>query len=101
MIIRIWEARVAPKQMSELCAVIQSEMLPELAGLDGYLGGELLRSLPDSAHRVLVVTRWRDEEALRAYAGPAWTKRPIWSQTEPSYLEQPPEVAHFTVVSTR
>lgn len=31
MIIRIWEARVAPKQMSELCAVIQSEMLPELA----------------------------------------------------------------------
>ncbi|MCX4744573.1 antibiotic biosynthesis monooxygenase [Kitasatospora sp. NBC_01287] len=100
MIIRIWEAQVAPRMMSDFCAVIQSEMLPELNGLDGYLGGELLRSLPDSAHRVLVVTRWRDEPALRAYAGPMWAMRPVWSENELTYLEHPPEVRHYTVVST-
>ncbi|MFF7636201.1 antibiotic biosynthesis monooxygenase family protein [Kitasatospora sp. NPDC008050] len=100
MIVRIWEARVAPKLVTEFCAVIQSEMLPQLAGLDGCLGGELLRSLPGGPHRVLVVTRWRDEEALRGYAGPAWAKRPVWSDEQQTYLEQPPEVAHFTVLSS-
>ncbi|MGF1429798.1 antibiotic biosynthesis monooxygenase family protein [Kitasatospora sp. LaBMicrA B282] len=101
MIIRIWEAQVAPKLMSEFCTVVQSEMLPLLVGLDGYLGGELLRSLPDSTHRVLVITRWRDEEALRGYAGPMWAKRPVWSDSEEGYLEHPPEVAHFTVLSSQ
>ncbi|WP_051969725.1 antibiotic biosynthesis monooxygenase family protein [Kitasatospora azatica] len=99
MIVRIWEARVAPKLVGDFCAVIQSEMLPQLAGLDGYLGGELLRSLPDSTHRVLVITRWRDEEALKAYAGPMWAKRPVWSDTEQTYLTHPPEVSHFSVIS--
>lgn len=100
MIVRIWEARVAPKLVTEFCAVIQSEMLPQLVGLDGYLGGELLRSLPVSTHRVLVVTRWRDEEALRGYAGSTWAKQPAWSDEEQAYLEHPPEVAHFTVLSS-
>ncbi|GAB2718463.1 antibiotic biosynthesis monooxygenase family protein [Kitasatospora kifunensis] len=100
MIVRIWEARVAPKLVSEFCAVVQSELLPPLVGLDGYLGGELLRSLPGGTHRVLVVTRWRDEEALRGYAGPMWAKRPVWSDDEQAYLEHPPEVAHFTLLST-
>jgi hypothetical protein len=48
---------------------------------------------------VLVITRWRDEESLKAYAGPMWAKRPVWSDTEQTYLAHPPEVSHFTVVS--
>ncbi|GAA1245741.1 hypothetical protein GCM10009665_40730 [Kitasatospora nipponensis] len=100
MIVRIWEARVAPKAVAEFCALLRADVLPKLTGLDGYLGGELLRSLPDNTHRVLLVTRWRDEEALRAYAGPLWALRPVWSQDELGFLDHPPEVSHFTVVST-
>jgi Antibiotic biosynthesis monooxygenase len=100
MIVSIWEAQVAPRMAAELCALLRAEVLPKLVGLDGYLGGELLRSVPDSTHRVLVVTRWRDEEALRGYAGPLWTMRPVWTETELGYLEHPPEVSHFAVVST-
>jgi heme-degrading monooxygenase HmoA len=101
MIVRIWEAQVAPKLVAELCAVLQTEVMPQLVGLDGYLGGELLRSVPDRTHRVLVVTRWRDEEALRGYAGPSWAMRPVWPEGEVSYLEQPPEVSHFTVLTSQ
>ncbi|WP_181442559.1 antibiotic biosynthesis monooxygenase family protein [Streptomyces tateyamensis] len=100
MIVRIWEARVAPTLVAEFCTVLRTQLMPQLDGLDGYLGGELLRSLPDSTHRVLVVTRWRDEEALRAYAGPMWSLRPVWSDTEQGYLEHPPSVAHFSVLSS-
>ncbi|TQF01350.1 hypothetical protein E6W39_02745 [Kitasatospora acidiphila] len=101
MIVRIWEAQVAPKMVAELCAVLQAQVMPQLVGLDGYLGGELLRSLPDSTHRVLVVTRWRDEEALRGYAGPMWAMRPVGSEGELGYLEHPPEVSHFSVLTSQ
>ncbi|MFE0461391.1 antibiotic biosynthesis monooxygenase family protein [Kitasatospora sp. NPDC058965] len=100
MIVRIWEAQVAPKLVAEFCTVLRTRMMPELEGLDGYLGGDLLRSLPDSTHRVLVVTRWRDEEALRAYAGPMWALRAVFSDTEQEYLEHPPEVSHYTVLGS-
>lgn len=99
MIVRIWEAKVSPRSLGEFCAMLTSEVLPQLDGLDGYLGGELLRSLPGGSHRVLMVTRWRDEEALRRYAGPMWAIRPVWAETELNYLEHPPEVSHFTVLS--
>jgi hypothetical protein len=101
MIVRIWEAQVAPKMVPEFCAVLQAQVMPQLVGLDGYLGGELLRSIPDSTHRVLVVTRWRDEESLRGYAGPMWEMRPVWPEDQFDYLDHPPAVAHFTVLTSQ
>ncbi len=95
MIVRIWEARVASRLVNEFCAMLRAEVMPQLDGLDGYLGGELLRSLAGGTRRVLMVTRWRDEQALRGYAGPMWAIRPVWSENELTYLEHPPEVSHF------
>ncbi|MFI9271432.1 antibiotic biosynthesis monooxygenase family protein [Kitasatospora sp. NPDC052896] len=100
MIVRIWEAKVIPGQVGEFCTLLATKVMPQLVGLDGFLGGELLRAVPDSSHRVLVVTRWRDEEALRGYAGPMWAIRPVWSDSDISHLEHPPEVSHFGVVTT-
>ncbi|BAJ31931.1 MULTISPECIES: antibiotic biosynthesis monooxygenase family protein [Kitasatospora] len=101
MIIRIWEAQVAPQRADAFCARLAASVLPGLDAWDGFLGGELLRACSDGDHRVRMITRWRDEEALRAYAGPMWRIRPVWSEGELHELEHPPTVAHFHSLSRR
>jgi hypothetical protein len=48
-----------------------------------------------------MITRWRDEDALRAYAGPMWRIRPVWAEHELNYLEHPPTVHHFSSLCAR
>ncbi|MFJ4667879.1 antibiotic biosynthesis monooxygenase family protein [Kitasatospora purpeofusca] len=98
MIIRIWAGQVMAGHIEEFCEVLTSEVLPQLGRTEGCLGGELLRSVTEGGHRVLVVSRWRDEAALLGYAGPMWRIRPVWSEGELRYLAHPPEVTHFTPV---
>ncbi|MFC9331459.1 antibiotic biosynthesis monooxygenase family protein [Kitasatospora sp. NPDC057015] len=100
MIVRIWAAQVLTGHVDEFCALLAAEVLPGLAQADGCLGGELLRSMTDDGHRVLVVTRWRDEDALRGYAGPMWRIRPVWAEGELRYLAHPPEVTHYRPLAT-
>lgn len=100
MIVRIWAGQVLAGRLEEFCAHLAAQVLPQLGRTDGCLGGELLRPVSEEERRVLVVTRWRDEEALRGYAGPMWRIRPVWSEGELSYLAHPPEVTHFLQVTT-
>ncbi|MEV4556889.1 antibiotic biosynthesis monooxygenase [Kitasatospora sp. NPDC049285] len=99
MIIRIWEAHVSPRRVEEFCARLAATVLPEIGRRDGCLGGELLRAVADGDHRVQMITRWRDEDALRAYAGPMWRIRPVWSEGELNDLEHPPTVVHYRELS--
>lgn len=98
MIVRIWEAKVLPRLVDEFCAKLDAEVVPALRDTDGFEGAELLRSVTDDDHRVLVVTRWRDVAAVQAYAGPMWRIRPVWAEGELGYLEHPPSVSHFEPV---
>ncbi|MFG3053182.1 antibiotic biosynthesis monooxygenase family protein [Kitasatospora sp. NPDC048239] len=100
MIIRIWAGQVTAGRIEEFRSLLTSRVIPELVRTDGCLGGELMQSVTDDGHRVLVVSRWRDEAALRGYAGPMWRIRPVWSEGELRYLAHPPEVTHFTPIPT-
>ncbi|MBO1415846.1 antibiotic biosynthesis monooxygenase [Streptomyces sp. FH025] len=99
MIVRIWAGQVSADRIEEFCAHLANQVIPQLGQTDGCFGGELLRSVTEGGHRVLVVSRWRDEEALRGYAGPMWRIRPVWSEGELHYLAHPPEVTHFMPVA--
>ncbi|MER7752324.1 antibiotic biosynthesis monooxygenase family protein [Kitasatospora sp. NPDC097643] len=100
MIVRIWAGQVMTGRLEEFCALLTTQVLPQLGRTDGCLGGELLRSVTEDGHRVLVVSRWRDEAALRGYAGPMWRIRPVWSEGELRYLAHPPVVSHFMPIVT-
>ncbi|GAB7185602.1 hypothetical protein ATKI12_5433 [Kitasatospora sp. Ki12] len=100
MIVRIWAGQVPAGRIEEFCAHLAAQVLPQLGRTDGCLGGELLRPVSEeNGNRVLVVSRWRDEDALRGYAGPMWRIRPVWSEGELRYLAHPPEVTHFLQVT--
>ncbi|MEU9129477.1 antibiotic biosynthesis monooxygenase [Kitasatospora sp. NPDC048540] len=95
MIVRIWEAHVAPGRADAFCRQLEEEVLPQILATDGCLGGELMRAVVEGDHRVLMITRWEGEDALFAYAGRMWRIRPVWAEGELNYLEHPPKVAHY------
>ncbi|PWI41887.1 antibiotic biosynthesis monooxygenase family protein [Streptomyces sp. ICBB 8177] len=96
MIVRVWEAPVVPGLMGEFCAMMAADVVPPIRQVDGCLGAELLCSTDPQEPRVLLVSRWRDEAALRGYAGPMWRVRPVWAEQELRYLLRAPRVSHFT-----
>jgi len=101
VIVRMWEARVAPDRVEEFTALVASTILPHVMSADGCLGGEVLRPLvgeDDDEPRVIGITRWRDEESLRTLLGPMWRVRPMWEELELEYVIRPPHVWHFEPV---
>ncbi|MEU8920571.1 antibiotic biosynthesis monooxygenase [Kitasatospora sp. NPDC048545] len=100
MIVRIWTGQVLAGHAEEFCTHLAAQVIPQLGRTDGCLGGELLRSVSEEdGYRVLVLSRWRDEAALRGYAGPMWRIRPVWSEGELRHLAHPPEVTHFLQIT--
>jgi quinol monooxygenase YgiN len=107
VIVRIWEAHVAPERVDEFCDLIASTILPKVLQVDGCVGGEVLRPLSaDHAWnveepKVVGITRWRDEAALEAFLGPRWRVRPMWEEQELEYVTGVPRVWHYEPVEAR
>lgn len=97
MIARMWEARAVPGRLDELVEVVRAAW-PQLAAADGFAGGELYRADSDIDPRLVLVTRWRDEAALAAAAGPAWREAPVLLPGEQALHARAPHVWHFTPV---
>src|SRR5437867_12173616 len=70
MIARVWTALTTKQNQHKYYEHFRTDVLPALQRLDGYAGATL--NSRGSAERVeiLVITRWRSIEALRAFAGP-------------------------------
>lgn len=84
MITRMWEARLADGALADDVAAA----LP--AGAEAYLSY-------DGPPRLVVISRWADEAALSAYAGPAWrTEAGPEATAVGDRLAGVPHVWHFT-----
>lgn len=92
----MWEARVRPGAQDELVALIRRHWTA-LSQVDGFVSGELYRS-DDGEPRLVLVTRWRDEAALAAAAGPGWRATAVPLPGEEPLHARPPHVWHFTAV---
>jgi hypothetical protein len=103
VIVRLWEAEVAPERVDEFCDLLASVVLPKVLTVDGCISGETLRPIPggDQEPKVVGITRWRDEESLRAYLGPMWRIRPMWEEAELEYVTSVPRVWHYEPVAGR
>ncbi|GAA1855118.1 antibiotic biosynthesis monooxygenase [Myceligenerans crystallogenes] len=89
MIIRRSTARVRDGMMTEFREFIAAGTA-EFRELDGFLGDEIVVG-PGT---LTYVSRWRDEAALAAYAGPGWRTEPVVRADEDRYLTQPLRVTH-------
>jgi hypothetical protein len=96
----MWEARVVPGLLDELVGFVVARVWPTLVAADGFGGGELYRADSDTEPRLVLLTRWRDEAALAAAAGPGW-RAAVLLPGEDRFHARPPHVWHFTQVPVR
>jgi hypothetical protein len=46
---------------------------------------------------VIYISRWRDEAAVAAFAGPGWRDTPVTLPAEDRFLAAPLRIRHFAV----
>lgn len=95
MIVRVSEAAVRADRVEEFIQVLRDLVAGFPAAHDGLLSHEILVDRGDDTC-VQYVSRWRDEAALRAYAGDDWATSPVTFPDEDSYLTRPLRLRHFT-----
>ena len=88
------EARVRPDALTTFMTALARLVDDFPARYAGLLGHEVLVDL-DDPHRVQYVSRWRDEDAVAAFAGAGWRTEPVTFPDEEAMLLQPLTLRHF------
>jgi len=69
----MWECGVKAGRTDDLVEHVRTNVWPNVEAAEGFLGGDILRSVARGQERLLLVTRWSDESALERFLGPRWT----------------------------
>ena len=86
--------------LEEFKAAVLDEVRGYPQSNSGLLSDELL--VHDGDMPVLIyVSRWTDESALEAFAGPGWRTDPVTFPGEDGYLTEPLKVRHFEAQAAR
>jgi hypothetical protein len=97
MIVRMSEAAVNPGMLEEFREIIVAAVAEFPGQHEGLLSHEVVS---DDERTLIYLSRWRDEAALEAYAGPGWRDQPVMLPDEERFLAEPLRVRHFAVDST-
>ena len=87
MIVRVFRARVQPGRAEEFREFFRSKALPLVRGQDGLVSAEVGWPLEPDADEFLMITVWRDVDALRRFAGEDWQEARILPEEQPLLRE--------------
>ena len=91
MIIRVFRARIRKERVAEFRQLVQEQSIPWLTSTEGMLGYFAGEPLAGDEREFVMVTLWRDLEALKGFAGESW-KTPVVTADEAPLVED--MVAH-------
>jgi len=83
MIVRVFRARIREGREADFRRMVREQSIPWLEGSDGMLGYIAGEPMADSPREFLMITLWRDEDALRAFAGERWRTPVVTPDEEP------------------
>ncbi len=72
MIIRIFRAKIRKSRVSEFKQMVQDQSIPWLESSEGMLGYFPGEPFGENAREFVMITLWRDLDALEAFAGTDW-----------------------------
>ena len=72
MIVRVFRARIREGRIADFKRMVQEQSIPWLERSDGMLGYFPGEPMTASSREFVMVTLWRDVEALREFAGDSW-----------------------------
>ena len=97
MILRIYHARAHPGREAEFERLVRADAVPLMQAQPGLLALHLGREM-DAPGGFVIVSVWRDLEALKAYAGENW-KEPLRLHPQAGVLEEE-RVEHYLDFTT-
>ncbi len=98
MIVRTWRGRAASTNAPAYAEHFRRRVLPELRGIDGFLGATLLRQDGPDEVEYLVLTRWASMDAVRAFAGEDVGKAVVEPEAAAALAGFDETVRHYEVV---
>lgn len=98
MIARRWHGRVPAAKAQDYLKLMREVGLPDYRSTHGNLGAWCLHRRDGDVVHVEIFTFWRDEAAIRRFAGDALTKAKYYDFDPDFLLEAEPEVTHFEVI---
>jgi heme-degrading monooxygenase HmoA len=98
MIVRIWHGRTPRGVADEYAAFLARHAIPDYRSVPGNLEAAVYRRDEGEVTHFLTVSRWVNEDAIRAFAGEDLLKSKYYPEDTGYLLEFEPEVQHYTVV---
>ncbi|MHC4218777.1 MAG: antibiotic biosynthesis monooxygenase family protein [Planctomycetota bacterium] len=92
-IIRIFHATAKPGQERAFQSFLTDEALPIVRGHDGLVSAQVGLPSEESPQEFLMITIWRDLDALKGFTGDNWTEAVIDPKEAP--LVESAHVCHF------
>ena len=86
MIIRIFRAKIRKGQVSAFKRMVQDRSIPWLESSDGMLGYFPGEPFCENAREFVMITLWRDLDALEAFVGTDWDN-PVVTEDEAPLVE--------------
>jgi heme-degrading monooxygenase HmoA len=98
MIARHWRGLVKSERAADYVEHLQSQTLPELVQLAGFLDAKVLRRDLPQGVEFLVVTIWTSLDAIRAFTGADVESAVVPPQARAMMIEYDHKARHYDVV---
>jgi heme-degrading monooxygenase HmoA len=98
LISRHWKGIARPGRADDYLRHLESETIPQLKRLPGFVDISILRREVDAGTEFLIVTRWRSLEAIEAFSGKDVTVAVVPPSVRELMVSYDAEVVHYEVV---
>ena len=100
MIARIWHGRTRAVDHDRYSDFLRRVAIPDYRKVPGFEGLAFLRSVEGDEAHFLLITRWRDLEAIRGFAGDPLDKAKYYDEDKGFLLEFEGTVKHYEVFAS-
>ena len=98
MIARTWTGYVKPEDAAFYIELMEKVALPDYGRIEGNLGAWCLARDDGDRTEIVMLTFWRDMDAIRRFAGPDATTAKYYDFDADYLISRPKEAVHFTAI---
>jgi len=98
VIVRLWRARAGTANERAYADHFRRNVLPQLEAIPGFRGATLLRAARGDEVELVVLTRWRSMDAIRAFAGEEVERAVVEPEAAAALVDYDLAVSHYEIV---
>lgn len=100
MIVRMWHGRVPAAKAAHYRAFLNERAIPDYRAVSGNEAVYILERADGAQTHFITMTFWRDEAAIRGFAGDELTRAKYYPEDADFLLELEPHVVHYEVAGS-